>query len=70
VDLRFPATPSLTVPFTAQWINTDGSRPATYIAYDIKYNKIFLSGDLDAYNRVYYWKGASPAVRFSSPSPI
>ncbi|KAF9647195.1 hypothetical protein BDM02DRAFT_3117446 [Thelephora ganbajun] len=51
---------TVTKKLTPQWINTDGSRPATYIAYDIKYNKIFLSGDVNAYNAVFNWKPASP----------
>ena len=51
---------------SAQWINTDGSRPKTYIAYDIKYNKIFLTGDINAYNTVYNWKPAFVVVRSCS----
>ncbi|RDB20819.1 hypothetical protein Hypma_012022 [Hypsizygus marmoreus] len=35
---------------TGQWINPDKSSPATVIAYDIRANKIFFVGNIDAYN--------------------
>ena len=69
----FPSTnnPITHIPilFLAQWINTDRSRPTTYIAYDLKYNRIFLSGDPVQYSKVNYWKPADPVVRLSSPEP-
>ncbi|KDR80727.1 hypothetical protein GALMADRAFT_135847 [Galerina marginata CBS 339.88] len=36
---------------TAQWINVDGSKPPTIIAYDIRENSIFFVGDITAYNQ-------------------
>ncbi|KAF9784933.1 hypothetical protein BJ322DRAFT_1108411 [Thelephora terrestris] len=53
---------------TPQWVNKDGSRPATFIAYDIKYNKIFLSGDVNAYNTVYSYKPASVVSFYLVPN--
>ncbi|KAF9563125.1 hypothetical protein CPC08DRAFT_749144 [Agrocybe pediades] len=35
---------------TAQWINADGSKPPTVLAYDIRENEIFFVGDLAVYN--------------------
>jgi len=35
---------------TAHWINDDGSKPHTTIAYDIRENSIFFVGDIAAYN--------------------
>lgn len=61
-----PGNTFILTPPIAQWINSDGSKPATYVAYDIKYNKIFLSGDVDAYNLVFNYKPASVVVRFKS----
>ncbi|KAH9479371.1 hypothetical protein JR316_0007961 [Psilocybe cubensis] len=34
----------------AQWINEDGSRPPTILAYDIRENQLFFVGDIAAYN--------------------
>ena len=62
-------TPSSDVPL-AQWINTDGSSPTTFVAYDIKYNRIFLSGDVGAYNIVFNYKPASPVVGSGSSLSI
>jgi len=52
---------------TPQWINSDGSKPATYVAYDIKYNRIFLSGDVGAYNIVFNYKPASVVSLYLVP---
>jgi hypothetical protein len=35
---------------TVQYVNPDGSQPETTIAYDIRENVLFFTGDLDAYN--------------------
>jgi len=35
---------------TVQYVNPDGSKPDTIIAYDIRENVLFFVGDLDAYN--------------------
>ncbi|KAJ3504217.1 hypothetical protein NLJ89_g8053 [Agrocybe chaxingu] len=34
----------------AQWINNDGSKPPTILAYDIRNNVLFFTGSLAAYN--------------------
>ncbi|KII88752.1 hypothetical protein PLICRDRAFT_30158 [Plicaturopsis crispa FD-325 SS-3] len=35
---------------TPQYINPDGSAPATFVAYNASANQLFLVGDLNAYN--------------------
>lgn len=35
----------------AQYVNPDGSKPSTVIAYDIRENVLFFVGDIDAYNK-------------------
>jgi hypothetical protein len=35
---------------TAQWINKDGSKPPTVLAYDIRQNSLFFVSDINAYN--------------------
>ncbi|KIM44723.1 hypothetical protein M413DRAFT_442677 [Hebeloma cylindrosporum] len=34
----------------AQWINNDGSKPPTVLAYDIRANSLFFVGDINAWN--------------------
>jgi hypothetical protein len=38
---------------TAQYINANGHRPATYLAYDIRANALLFVGDIAAYNKKY-----------------
>ncbi|KAF8159454.1 hypothetical protein B0H34DRAFT_703569 [Crassisporium funariophilum] len=35
---------------SAQWINADGSKPLTILAYNIRSNALFFVGDIDAHN--------------------
>ncbi|OBZ74148.1 hypothetical protein A0H81_05920 [Grifola frondosa] len=41
---------SRTTELTPQWINPDGSKPITTIAYDVLNNVLFITGDLVSYN--------------------
>ncbi|KXN87410.1 hypothetical protein AN958_08841 [Leucoagaricus sp. SymC.cos] len=53
---------------TPQWINPDGSRPNTVIAYDIRANELFFVGDISQWNVSGFF--ASAVVRASfSPLP-
>jgi hypothetical protein len=47
---------------TAQWINPDGTLAPTVIAYDIRNNRIFFVGDVNAYNVVVPYYPVSPVV--------
>ncbi|PFH51772.1 hypothetical protein AMATHDRAFT_58239 [Amanita thiersii Skay4041] len=40
-----------TLELKAQWVNPDHSKPPTILAYDIRNNVLFFTGDIDAYNR-------------------
>ncbi|KAL1701922.1 hypothetical protein EV121DRAFT_262585 [Schizophyllum commune] len=46
--------------FTAHFVNPDGSKPKTQLAYDARANELFFVGDLAAYNKQfdYYPAGA------------
>ncbi|KAL1674042.1 hypothetical protein EV122DRAFT_254766 [Schizophyllum commune] len=41
--------------FTAHYVNPDGSKPKTQLAYDAHANGLFFVGDLDAYNKEFYY---------------
>ncbi|KAL0950406.1 hypothetical protein HGRIS_010363 [Hohenbuehelia grisea] len=47
-----------------QYINPDGSKPATVIAFSIKYNQIFFVENITAWNVQYYWDYASDVSFF------
>lgn len=51
----------------AQYVNPDGTTPVTVLAYDIRENRIFFTGDLNEYNSHADFP-ASKVVRLESVS--